>query len=237
MKQIPYHILLLLALIPLSACETGRPAYNHRLETRGDATITESLFNYKEKTIDEIQIRQILDGHIVLSDSIRLAVFQYGGTQSRYGSWGWYDEENLRTQQLLLDTFSDALSRSPKVQKVLFLPTMVTGLHPNIHQLRESAVRVQADMLLIYSLHSDLFQKYRSFKKDEARAFATCEVVLLDTRTGIIPHTNVVTKSAESTQERGDFTPEEHKRRALHLATLQTLLEAGQQVRHFFDTE
>ena len=104
---------------------------------------------------------------------------------------------------------------------------MVTGLRPNIHQLRESAVRVQADMILIYSLNSDLFRNYRAFKKDEARAFATCEMVLMDIRTGIIPHTSIVTQSAHSVELRADYAQEELQKRTLHLANLQTLLEAG----------
>jgi hypothetical protein len=233
MARTPFYPIVAFLFLLLTACNTTM----HRSQNFSPSpTISESLFDYKDRTISEADIRQILDGEIVLQDSLRIAVFQYGGSQSRYGSWNWYDEDNLKTQQQLLDTFSRAIGQAARVQKVLFLPTMVTGLRPNIHQLRESAVRVQADMLLVYSLHSDLFRKYRTFKKDEAKAFATCELVLMDTRTGVIPHTNIVTKSARSVEERKDFTQEELQKRTLHLATLQTLLEAGNRVAEFLNT-
>ncbi|MCB0534485.1 MAG: hypothetical protein H6574_20585 [Lewinellaceae bacterium] len=232
----PIFTLGLLLLFACTAPRTYSPGFGESARFSGPGgVITESLFNDKDRTISEADIRMILDGKIRIPDSIRLAVFQYGGSASRYGAWNWYDEENLKTQQQLLDTFSQTIGRANRVQQVFFLPAMVTGLRPNMHQLRESAVRVQADMLLVYSLHSDLFRKYRAFKKDEAKAFATCEVVLMDTRTGIIPHTNIVTKSAYSTEERADFSQEELQKRTLYLANLQTLLEAGRQLSTFLN--
>lgn len=201
----------------------------------GGPSLTESLFDYKERTLSEEDIRRILDGKMVLRDTVRLAVFNFGGSMARYGSWRWYDEESLKSQQQLLDTLSYALTRSHRVKKVIFLPSMVTGSKPNINQLRESAVRVQADMLLIFSLNSDIFQKYRAFKKDEAKAFATCELVLMDIRTGVIPHTYVVTKSTQTTKNEGDYTDEEMQNRVLRAASLQALLEAGEKTAAFLN--
>lgn len=227
-------VIALFALVQISCGTT----YHRTSPTEsGDPVLTESLFDFKERTLSEADIQRILDGRIQARDSIRLAVFNFSGSTSRYGTWRWYDEESLKSQQQLLDTLSFALSRSHRVQKVMMLPPMVTGLKPNIHQLRESAVRVQADMLLIYSLHSDIFQKYRAFKKDEAKAFATCEMVLMDIRTGLIPHTNVVTRSASTTKLQGDFTEEEMQNRVLRTATLETLLEAGNKAAAFLNEQ
>ncbi|MEZ4941752.1 MAG: hypothetical protein R3D58_12810 [Saprospiraceae bacterium] len=224
----PFFILGLLFLVACTSPRAYNPGAGEDAQFGGPGgIITESLFNDKDRTISEADIRMILDGKIIIPDSIRLAVFQYGGTQSRYGAWNWYDEENLNIQQQLIDTFAQTIGQAKRVRRVFSMPAMVTGLRPNIHQLRESAVRVRADMLLVYSLNSDLFRKVRVFKKDEAKAYATCEVVLMDIRTGIIPHTNVLTRSAQSTKERSDFTDEELQKRTLYLANLEVLLEAG----------
>ena len=225
---------LLLFLVQISC---GTPYPRAQTAETGGPVLTESLFDFKERTLSEADIQRILDGRIQARDSVRLAVFNFGGSTSRYGTWRWYDEESLKSQQQLLDTLSFAISRSQRVQKVIMLPPMVTGLKPNIHQLRESAVRAQADMLLIYSLHSDIFQKYRAFKKDEAKAFATCEMVLMDIRTGLIPHTDVVTRSASTTKLQGDFTEEEMQNRVLRTATLETLLEAGNKAAAFLNEQ
>lgn len=246
MPKTSFSLLLLLPLLSLLyACGAGRyphsggPRYNDHgdysfsKDALGSPLLTESLFDYKDRTLSEDDIRRILDGHIAIGDTVRLAIFHTGGSMARYGAWRWNDEESLKTQQQLIDTLTWALRRSGRVQKVILLPSMVTGHKPNIHQLRESAVRLQADMLLVYSLHSDLYQKYRVFKKDEAKAFATAEAILMDIRTGVIPHTSVVTKSAQSTKIQSDFTPEELEKRALHTATLEALLETGRQAAAF----
>jgi hypothetical protein len=222
-----------LGVLFLVACTVapprGEPAAVQNTAATADPLLTESLFDYKERTLSEADIRRILDSKIELRDSLRLAVFNFGSSMARYGAWRWYDEESLQSQQQLLDTLTYALTRSRRVQQVIFLPSMVTGAKPNIHQLRESAVRVQADMLLIFSLNSDIFQKYRAFKKDEAKAYATCEAVLMDIRTGVIPHTCVVTRRAQTAQIGGDYTSEEMQNRVLHAASLEALLETGTQ--------
>ena len=242
----------LLALLPflglISACGGGRyvSQYNQEgftgnqsriADALGGPVLTESLFDYKERTLSEADIRYILDGHIHFSDTVRLAIFNLGGNVARFGAWRWNDEEGLKTQQQLIDTLTRALRRSGRVHKVILLPSIVTGSKPNIYQLRESAVRVQADMLLVFSLYSDLFRKYRAFKKDEAKAFATSEAILMDVRTGIIPHTSVVTKSAQSLKEKSDFSTQEMEKRALYLATLEALLETGNKTAAFLEEQ
>lgn len=225
---------ILLLLLPL-LCQLACTPPSHFPREQGGPVLTESLFDYKERTLSEEDIRRILDGHIEVRDTLRLAVFNFGGAMSRHNNmwgsaWRWHDEESMKSQQRLMDTLTYALTRSPRVQEVVLLPMMVTGAKPNIHQLRESAVRVQADMLLIFSLHSDIFQKYRAFKKDEAKAFATGEVVLMDIRTGVIPHTSVVTRSAHTKKVKEDYSEMDMQNRVLHEAALTTLLEAGNKV-------
>lgn len=222
----------LFVLIVFAAASCTTPRY--RYSASGiDHAITESLFDFKERTISETDIQRILDGKIGIPDTIRLAIFQFGGSPIQYRRW--YDEESLNARQQLIDTFTQAIHGASRVQKVLLLPSMVTGNNPNIHQLRESAVRLQADMLLVYSLHSDLFQKYRAFKKDEVKAFATCEMILMDIRTGVIPYTNISTKSAQSKKDKEDFDSEELKKRAQNQAIVQTMLETGQKVAEFLN--
>ena len=81
----------------------------------------------------------------------------------------------------------------------------MVGGNASITQLREAAVRLQADMLLIFSLKSDIYSKYRAFAKDEAKAFATNETLLMDIRTGVIPFSNVVTRDTLIKKGTEDF--------------------------------
>lgn len=242
MARIFIYLVALTAALSWTACDSARPVYRNSGSGPGNGDyggplITESLFDYKERTLSEADIRQILDGKIGTRDSIRLAVFSFGASNIRYGSSSWFDEENLNNHQQLLDTLTYTLTRSPHVKKIIVLPALVTGARPNIQQLRESAVRLQADMLLVYNLNSELYQKYRAFRKDQARAYSTCETVLIDMRTGIIQHSGIVTKSAQCIKEGQDFTLEEMQKRALQSATVQTLVETGKKVVDFLDDQ
>lgn len=229
-NSMPFALFAIFLLAGAASCTSPRYRY---LETTTESYLTESLFDFKERTISEADIQRILDGKIGLPDTIRLAVFQFGGRPVQHRQW--YDEGSLKTRQQMVDTFTQALKGAYRVQEVLLLPAIVTGVNPNIHQLRESAVRLQADMLLVYSLHSDIFQRYRVFKKEESKAYATCEAVLMDIRTGIIPFTHIATKSAHVKREKTDFDSAELQKRALNMAVLESMLETGQQTAVFLD--
>lgn len=222
---------LLLALCFLSAC--GTASYRHYGGEAPRETITQSLFDTKERTISEEDIQRILNGKIELQDTVRLAIYKYYGNVSRrysYNDFLWEDEETLKTDQMMIDTLIAGIRQAARVQHVLLLPYMIIGSKPNIQQLRESAVRLQADMLLVYSLNSDLFQRYRSLKKDEAKAFATCEALLMDVRTGIIPHAGVVTREAYGQKDPSDLSLDEMRRRVQNQAVVKAMGETGQAV-------
>ena len=230
-----------LLLSGLCACGTSRmPAYE-----RGQGSedlITSSLFDYKERSISEADIQRILDGQIKVRDTVRVAIFQdfSSSGSTRYSNRGWYagiDEERLKTNQMIVDSLTAALKRSGRVGKVISMPTMIVGNTPDINRLRESAVRLQADMLLIFAIKSDLFYRYKSLKKDDAKAYATCQSVLMDIRTGVIPHTTVITKEFYGKKEPGDLTLDDMRRRVQHRAVMLSIGETGIGVERYFNGE
>jgi hypothetical protein len=104
--------------------------------------------------------------------------------------------------------------------------------YPNITQLREASVRLQSDILLVYSTTSDIYYHSKIIKKDEVKAFATTELFLLDIRTGLIPFSTVVTKDFVAKEIKGELS-EEIRKRAEQEATLMTLMEIGEQIKVF----
>lgn len=81
--------------------------------------------------------------------------------------------------------------------------------------------------------NSDIYHRYKVFKKDEAKAYATCESLLMDIRTGIIPHSEVVTKDFLTPKTDKDLVNTELKRRAEQAAILLTLEQIGQLLGQF----
>ena len=101
---------------------------------------------------------------------------------------------------------------------------------PNITSMRETAVRLQADLLLVFSVTSDLYYKYRVFSKDEAKAFATTECMLMDIRTALVPFSTIITRDHFAKKTDADANLEELRKRTERMAIMQTLTETGNRV-------
>jgi hypothetical protein len=205
-------------------------------ETANDPdAITSSLFDYKERSISEADIQRILNGNIRLPDTLRIAVYQDASMPSGryYTYWDRYDENRLQTQQAMLDSFSTALRRSGRVSKVIAMPSLLVGTKPSINQLRESAVRLQADALLVFALKSDLYARYKAFKKSDAKAYATCQAILMDVRTGVIPHSDVLTRDFYGQVEPADLNSDDMRRRVQQQAAMMAVGAAGRSMERF----
>ena len=226
------------------ACTTSRPA----TETSGYARtspapsydlIEKSLFNAPDRTISEEDIQRLLNGKLNIPDTVRIAIFDYSASsRSNYYSnyyLPWNDEERLKTQQGYIDTLRSGIARSRKVKKIVLMPSVMANANSSITNLRETAVRLQADYLMIYVIKSDIFYKYKAFNPDEAKAFATCEVLLMDTRTGLVPYTAIVTKDRLLTKTAADLNVQELRKRAERESIVMTLAEIGSGVAGFFD--
>ncbi len=196
--------------------------------------ITQSLFSATEQTISEANIQKILDGEIELPDKVRIAIFKYGNpVVNRYYANYWPDEDYLKLQQSYLDTLIFQIQKSNRVERIFPIPSLMMSTQPNITELRESAVRLQADLLLVFTVQSDIDTKYNMFSKNLAKAFATCETILMDTRTGVIPHSDVITKDFFVKRESQDWSDTEMQKRAKNGAVMLSLGRTGEGIGQF----
>jgi hypothetical protein len=198
--------------------------------------ITESLFNDKDRTLSEENIKILLDGELILPDTLRLAVFKVGMNNRFYSNmlYGQVNEMIVRGQQNVFDSLTTRLKQHNRIQQVHAIPTMMLSTYPNITQLREASVRLQSDILLVYSTTSDIYYHQKVLKKDEIKAFATTEVFLLDVRTSLIPFSTVVTKDFLTKEIKGELKAETRKR-AEQEATLLTLMDISEQIKAFLN--
>ena len=231
-------ILTLAAL--LSNCTATRPSYSGPGVTAygidKPEVITKSLFDSKDRTISEEDIQRLLNGSIKIPDTVRVAIFKYSGASiNRYYTNYWTDEEYLKTQQSFVDTLVSQIGSASKVRKVIPVPALMASASPNMTQLRETAVRLQADLLIVYSVTSDIYYKYKVFQKNEAKAFATCETILMDTRTGVIPHSSIVTREKLVVKDQQDLSDTETRKKAEKEAVLLTLVETGKGITRFLN--
>lgn len=203
-----------------------------------DSLITQSLFNDKAATISEENIQKILDGsYRKLPQQIRVAIVRLDNPQQRRSYWNyWSDEDYLKTQQSYLDLFSQKVGQSSRVTKISIIPDLLISKTPSFTNIREAAVRLQADMVVVYSITSDLYSKYKLFSKPDIKAFATTQLIMLDVRTGLVPFSSIVTKDVLSQKRKEELGNDEARNRVQNEAVLSTINEISQQINSFLNT-
>ena len=223
----------------ISSCETASklssptPASGPEY---ADTLITQSLFNDRSSTINEEGIQKILDGNYKLPQQLRVAIVKLEPQlKAHYWSY-WNDEEYLKTQQAYLDLFSEKFRQSSRVTKLTIIPDLLISKTPSFTSIREAAVRMQADIVVVYSITGDLYSKYKLFTKTDIKAFATTQLIVLDVRTGLVPFSTIVTKDYLSQKRKEEMGYLEARNRIQNEAVLLTISEIGQQVIEFLRT-
>jgi hypothetical protein len=231
MKNIPT---LLAFVIFISSCTPSRYVSSEGPGEENEPPITQSLFNDKSSTISEENIQKILDGTYILPKQLRVAVIKLESQQKKYYWNYWSDEEYLKTQQAFLDSFTTKFKQSPRVTKLTAIPEMLLSKTPqSFTTLRESAVRMQADIVVVYSINSDIYTKYRGLGRPDVKAYATTQLVIIDVRTGLVPFSTIVTRDFLATKKKEELDVAESRNRVQKEAVLLTINEIGNQVTAF----
>jgi hypothetical protein len=226
-----YLFLLLSIAFFITSCDTTRPVTQVGLTQSSpgeDTLIIQSLFNDKSSNISEENIQKILDGSYRLPSTLRIAIVRLEG--SRQQRYFWNDESYLKTQQSYVDSFTARLKSSPRVTVVAGIPDIIISKSPSFTNIREAAVRMQCDMVLVYSITSDIYSKYKAFSSPDIKAFATIQLILMDVRTGLIPFSATITKDFLSKKTKEDLDLSQTRDRILNEAVLATINDIGEKI-------
>lgn len=229
-------ILLVVIAGLITSCTTQRQVAANTDYPNGDTLITQSLFNDKSSTIPEENIQKILDGTYKLPQQIRVAIVKLE-TPSQLKRYYWNDEQYLKTQQSYLELFSEKFKQSSRVTKISIMPDLLISKSPSFTAIREAAVRMQADIVVVYSITSDLYSKYKLFSKADIKAFATTQLIVLDVRTGLVPFSTIVTKDYLSQKGKEELDNNEASKRIQNEAALMTINDIGQQIITFLNAK
>ncbi|MDB6124516.1 MAG: hypothetical protein JWQ71_3509 [Pedosphaera sp.] len=180
--------------------------------------IETSLFPSDQAVLGDLAVKQILSSQLELPAKGKLAILKFpdaGGWGVRaFGGDYWRNEEYLKFQQGQVEMVSGALLKSEQIAEVIPMPSLMTPKSMSIPVLREAAVRMQADLLLVFRISSDTYSQYRLFAKDKVKAYSTCEFVLLDVRTGLVPFTRVISRERMAVKQPAELNVSETMRRA-----------------------
>jgi len=195
-----------------------------------------SLFPADQAVLPDAAVAAILGSTVQVYEQPKLAIIKFPDQGAQfYGAYYWRNEDYVKLQESQITALTSSLSQD-QMGRVFPLPSLMTPRQMTIPFLREAAVRVQADLLLIYRTHADTYTRSRAFAKDKVKAYSTCEVVLLDIATGIAPFTTVITRDRVETQIPDDLDFSETRRRAEQGATSDALHAAADDLANFVKT-
>lgn len=201
--------------------------------TRHTEEIKASLFESDKNEITQEAVNALLSGKVKFPDNARVAVYKMSNVYSlTYKYYGYASEERLDTEQEIFQTVCNGLAGTKKIQWIKPMPSILTPTKPTISKLREAAVRLQADTLVVFSVSSDIFTEYRLFSKDEVKAYSTCEMIAFDTKTGVIPFSEVITKKIIEKESAADANIRETQKRAEKRAVIETLKELSSKLKN-----
>ncbi len=231
--------ILLVPLFLLIGCAAPTMSYLPDYQER--PKLESSLFRSDQVIMSQDVVDQIMNSKIVLPEKIRIALIKYEGNDQHlgaskfYGYYYWRSEDYLKLQQHFIDTVSAKLLSLDRVVEVTPLPTMLLPKDATVPVLREAAVRLQSDVLLIFRLTSDTYYKYVFLGKDRVKAFSTCEFVVFDVRTGIIPFTTIITKEILAKEGSKDVNKNDLMKRAEREASIQALTASTDELILYFN--
>jgi len=225
-------LLLVAALVGLAGCASSpkqpvmmSPEYAER------PPIATSLLPSDQAVLGDESVARILSSKVELPASSKLALMRFpdsDGSGSRYyGRYYWRSEAYLQVQQAQIETISAPLLASDQIAEVTPLPSLMTPERISIPVLREAAVRLQADLLLVFRVRSNTYSQDRTFAKDRVKAYSTCEMVLLDVRTGLVPFTRVTSRERLELKQPDDWDLTDTRRRAEQESVLEALATAA----------
>jgi hypothetical protein len=234
-------ISLIAITILLTACTTTKPIVMISASgvSGADTLITQSLFNDKVSTISEENIQTILNGTYKLPEKLRVAIVRLDPPAhlKRYSLYFISDEQYLKTQQSYLDLFANKFKQSTRITKFNIIPDLLISKTPSFTNIREAAVRLQADVVVVYAITSDIYSNYKLFSKPDIKAFATTQLIMLDVRTGLIPFSTTVTREYLSQKKKEELDYAEASNRIKNEAVLATINDIGQKITEFLDSE
>ena len=229
------NLILLCAAAWLSGCAKMPVRVAASPEYAAREPIATSLFPSDQAVLGDEAIGRILSSKLELPTKAKLAIMRFPDARS-YGRYYWRDEDFAKLQQTQVDTLTTNLLTADQIAEVTPLPSLMTPRQVSIPVLREAAVRMQADLLLVFRIGTDTYSQSRTFAKDKVKAYSTCEVVLLDVRTGLVPFTRVISRERSEVKQPGDLDLDEATRRAEQAASVEALGAAAQELVSFIKT-
>lgn len=212
--------------LTLTGCASKQKDYDYMAgaEYQNKPKLRQSLVNGNEP-LSEAAVQKILSSKVALPKSISLAIVRLADSS---------DGLDFQTvDQEIANKFYGKENWGPRIRSIIPVPQVMLAKPVTLNSLRIAAVLLQADALLIIKPMSMGDWRFEWFEKDKAKGTTSLEVLLLDTRTSVVPYTSVITETAEVTKVSEDYSNYELMNRAKKSSESKALLQVPSAVQKF----
>jgi hypothetical protein len=218
-------IIFLFVLLNLG-CSMAQKKYDYMSESEYQSRpkLSQSLLNESDK-LSEASIQKILASKITLPKSINLSIVRLSDST---------DGLNFQTiDDQISEQFYNKNLWGNRVQTVIPVPQVMISKPVTLASLRQAAALLQSDILVIIKPQSYADWKFQLFDKSKAKGIASLEVLLLDTRTSVVPYTSLITETVEVSRESTEYSYEELISKAKKASERKALLQIPAAVQKF----
>jgi hypothetical protein len=228
-------LLLLFSLSAIGCAHSGELYHSRGYPER--PRINASLVKDEKALLSEAAIHTLLTSSIRIPDKVKMAVLPLGHSGT-YGNENWdYRRAGItnfpQERKAYLEALEKPLTETGRFTEITHVPSMMLPNEPSLTRLRETAALMQAELLLVYSTRSHLVTWESIWVKDEVRAMATIELILMDVRTGVVPYAETFEDEHLEREESKDLSVVELQRRSERLATLKVMARAAEGLKRF----
>ena len=213
-------------VLGLVACSTAQKNYDYMqsADYQKRTQLRHSLISTSEP-LNETAVQKILSSKVAFPKSINLAIVRLA--ESNDG----LDFQVI--DQDIAEKFYNKANWGSRVQSIIPVPQVMFAKPATLASLRQAAVLLQADALLIIKPVSYSDWKFQWFDEDKAKGTTSLEVLLMDTRTSVVPYTSIVTETTEVLKDKADYNNHELLDRAKKTSETKALLQVAPAVQKF----
>lgn len=222
-------------VLALTACNSAAtlsqqqsPAYQARPE------LEEPVIRAADATLSEESIRVLLSTRVVIPGRAKLAVASLEGRSVTAAAHSWRGApEFLQRRREHLDAFAASLRETGRLEETVHLPALMMERRPSYLRLREAAALMQANLLLVYEVQTQLIYDPRLLQKDQVKTHGVVDVLLVDVKTGAVPYADTFEATHVELEREGDANAYETRKRADHEVSRKVVALAAAGVRDF----
>lgn len=226
-----------LLLVSLNGSAASKDTQSDDGGAASSPTSSSMLFAAGEQHISNEDASKILFSKIRLVSRTKAAFLQLPNDtmgQRYFGDRFLRAEEYLDFQQKLRQTMRDSIMASDRVTQAVPMPDFFAADQLSLAQMREAALRLQVHLLVIYTANSNVF--VASSSDQDVRAYASCEIAVLDTQSGILPFTNSITAKVQTAKLKSDGSDSATNKRAEEEASVRCLQSLGKSAAAYLDS-